>query len=312
MLVSGLCNPVFVIDRGVRSRLRTQPSSHCFSSQKKKMSKLLLSSTIATSTRSIGPMFLVALSNLFFIGSMLMWMIFLWNGALNVVRLDGRITSSYNEVAKLGFDCVLSMAFFIQHSTMIRRPFRRVLAKFIVAAEYHGVIFTNTSAVMLSMVVLFWQKSAYIIANPSNVFVRLLMRAMFVLAIQGFRWAADSLKSFDLLGVDPILRKIGKKEPPPPMPLSMSGPYRYVRHPFYLFCLVLFWACPKLTLDRLLYNVLWSVWVVIGTLLEERDLVMDFGEPYREYQREVPMLIPWFIKPEKTKAKQNALKKKSG
>jgi methanethiol S-methyltransferase len=240
-----------------------------------------------------------------------MWMIFLWNGALNVVRLDDRITSSRMEVVKLGLDCVLSMVLFIQHSTMIRRPFRRFLAKFVVAAQYHGVVYTMTSAIMLSTVVVFWQESSYVIVNPSGIFVRLLMRALFVLAIQGLRWAAHSLKSFDVCGVDPILRKIGKKEPSPPIPLSMSGPYRYVRHPFYLFCLVLFWSCPKLTLDRLLYNVLWSVWVLIGTILEERDLVTDFGETYREYQGQVPMLIPWFIRSEKTKAEPNAPEKKS-
>lgn len=253
-------------------------------------------------------MFLVTLSNFFFAGSMMIWMIFLWSGALNVVLLDDSLTR--NEVAKLGFDGALSMAFFIQHSTMIRRPFRRFLAKF-VAAEYHGAIYTITSGVVLSVVVVFWQKSAYIVMAPSGIVVRLLMRAIFVLAIQGLRWAAHSLKSFDVCGVDPILRKIGKKEPPPPMPLSMSGPYRYVRHPFYFCCLVLFWSCPNLTLDRLLYNVVWSIWVVIGTFLEERDLVMDFGEPYRDYQRKVPMLIPWLVRSGKTKAKPSAPEQKS-
>jgi protein-S-isoprenylcysteine O-methyltransferase Ste14 len=64
-------------------------------------------------------------------------------------------------------------------------------------------------------------------------------------------------------------------------------------------------------LDRLLYNVLWSIWVVIGTFLEERDLVVDFGEPYRDYQRKVPMLIPWLVGSEKTKVKPSALEKRS-
>jgi len=34
------------------------------------------------------------------------------------------------------------------------------------------------------------------------------------------------------------------------------------------------------------------VWIVIGTVLEERDLVAEFGESYREYQSAVPMLVP--------------------
>ena len=51
------------------------------------------------------------------------------------------------------------------------------------------------------------------------------------------------------------------------------------------------------TPDRLLFNVLWSAWVFVGTMLEERDLVRTFGEPYREYQRRVPMLLPLRLRP---------------
>jgi protein-S-isoprenylcysteine O-methyltransferase Ste14 len=31
---------------------------------------------------------------------------------------------------------------------------------------------------------------------------------------------------------------------------------------------------------------------VIGTLLEERKLVLEFGDKYKEYQRQVSMFIP--------------------
>ena len=37
---------------------------------------------------------------------------------------------------------------------------------------------------------------------------------------------------------------------------------------------------------------LWTAWIVIGSILEERDLVFEFGDVYREYQRRVPMFIP--------------------
>ena len=61
----------------------------------------------------------------------------------------------------------------------------------------------------------------------------------------------------------------------------------------YSAALLLFWSYPDLTADRLLFNVLWTLWVVVGTVLEERDPVVAFGDPYRDYQRQVPMLIPW-------------------
>jgi methanethiol S-methyltransferase len=78
-------------------------------------------------------------------------------------------------------------------------------------------------------------------------------------------------------------------------PLTVNGPYRWVRHPLYLFMILMIWSFPGLTIDRLLFNLLWSIWLVIATNLEERDLVSDFGEQYRKYQAKVPMLIPYRI-----------------
>jgi protein-S-isoprenylcysteine O-methyltransferase Ste14 len=57
------------------------------------------------------------------------------------------------------------------------------------------------------------------------------------------------------------------------------------------------WSCPDLTADRLLFNVLWTAWIITATFLEERDLVELFGEDYRMYQRLIPMLLPRSISP---------------
>ena len=75
--------------------------------------------------------------------------------------------------------------------------------------------------------------------------------------------------------------------------LITEGPYSMVRHPLYFFSLVMIWSCPDLSLDRLLFNVLWTGWTAFATALEERDLVTYLGDAYEEYQRKVPMLIPW-------------------
>ena len=220
--------------------------------------------------------------------SMLAWLVFLFHGSLTLVDLG------LGEIAGLGLNGSLSLAFFIQHSTMLRRSFRRWLAKFI-RAEHHGALFTIASGFVLLILVVFWQKSAYVFATPQGI-VRWLMRAVFILSILGFYWSFWALGSFDAFGLSPILNNLRGKEPPP-MPFVVRGPYRLVRHPLYFFCLLLIWSCPDLSLDRLLYNVLWSTWIIVGSVLEERDLVADFGELYRDYQSKVPMLIPWRIRP---------------
>jgi len=42
-----------------------------------------------------------------------------------------------------------------------------------------------------------------------------------------------------------------------------------------------------------LINVVLTVYVVIGTKLEEKKLVLEYGDKYIKYQQEVPMLIPF-------------------
>ena len=76
------------------------------------------------------------------------------------------------------------------------------------------------------------------------------------------------------------------------MPFTVKGPYRYLRHPFYAFSIVALWAIPSLSVDRLLFNVLFTGWIVLGAALEERDLLAQFGDDYARYRQTVPMLVP--------------------
>ncbi len=47
--------------------------------------------------------------------------------------------------------------------------------------------------------------------------------------------------------------------------------------------------------DRLLFNGLWSGWILIACRLEERDLVADFGDAYLCYREKAPVILPWKI-----------------
>jgi protein-S-isoprenylcysteine O-methyltransferase Ste14 len=35
-----------------------------------------------------------------------------------------------------------------------------------------------------------------------------------------------------------------------------------------------------------------TIWIVIGSILEERDLTLESGDVYRDYQRSGPMFLP--------------------
>ncbi len=74
--------------------------------------------------------------------------------------------------------------------------------------------------------------------------------------------------------------------------ISKKGLLGFVRHPMYLALIVYLW-CQVFTMVDLMVTVLLTTYVIIGTLLEERKLVLEFGDSYTKYQQEVPMLIPF-------------------
>ena len=88
-------------------------------------------------------------------------------------------------------------------------------------------------------------------------------------------------------------RAIAKKKELPPLPFTCEGALAYVRHPWYSSGLALLWTVGPITDANLPIRIILTLYLIIATLLEERKLVKELGEPYLRYQNQVPMLIPW-------------------
>jgi protein-S-isoprenylcysteine O-methyltransferase Ste14 len=56
---------------------------------------------------------------------------------------------------------------------------------------------------------------------------------------------------------------------------------------------MIIWLTPVMTVNLLALIVSLSLYLVVGARLEERKLILEFGQTYREYQKQTPMLIPW-------------------
>lgn len=216
--------------------------------------------------------------------SMLLFGLFLTGRSFTAVDLG------YEPLGILGWDMLLCVAFFLQHSVMIRAGFRRKLTA-IVPRRFLGIFYTAASGVALLALVLLWQNTGNAAWSLQGI-SRWTARGFFGLSLAGLLWGYLALRSVDLFGMRPILAPVDTADPPR-APFTVRGPYRFVRHPLYFFVLILIWSCPDVTTDRLLLNVLFTVWMVVGTILEERDLVLEFNDSYPDYQRQVPMLIPW-------------------
>lgn len=213
-----------------------------------------------------------------------MFMSFLYSGPLNLIDLG------LKEHQILLFDAGISLLFFAQHSLMIRQSFRRFVERFI-PESYSSAIYSVSSGIVLAAVLFLWQGSETKIASAEGI-LRIILQTTFFLSMVGFFWVFSTLKHIDAFGVARIRNSLrGRK--PREMPFVVAGAYRVVRHPLYFLSLVAIWVYPDLIADRLVFNVLWTIWIISGTLLEERDLIREFGEKYLNYQQEVPMLIPY-------------------
>lgn len=222
-------------------------------------------------------------------GGMAAWLVFIFWGPW--IRLMPRI----GPAAGLLMDALLCLLFFIQHSIMVRRRFRLWLTR-TVRAEFHGVLYASASGTCLLVLVLLWQPIASPLWLPPD-WVRWAMAGIFLLAAGGAWWGTRALNEFDALGIKPALGVFNRNPKVAPMGLTVRGPYRWVRHPLYFLSLIIIWSGPVYTLDRLLHNLMWSIWIIIGAHYEERDLVACFGDAYRSYRKSVPMLLPKSIQP---------------
>ncbi len=115
------------------------------------------------------------------------------------------------------------------------------------------------------------------------VLVQLLAAAALVIGIR-------QTDTWDLLG----LRQLAK-EASPQAKLTTGGLYRHVRHPLYTAGMVFIWFIPVMTVNILVINAGLTIYTIVGALLEERKLSIEFGQAYAAYAADTPMFIP-FIK----------------
>ena len=206
------------------------------------------------------------------------------------IGLWGAVPMGLSEAEARWWDGLLSLLFFAQHSGMIRRPVREWLSR-VVPASYQRALYSIVSGFTLAAVVLLWQPSAnhvIVLGGPLQWFAR----AMAGLAVALFLWGMTSLAGLDMLGLAAI-RAHRRGTAPAAPEFMVRGPYRWVRHPWYLGAILLLWSGTDVSADRLLLNMLWTAWICLGAHWEERDLRNEFGKSYEAYQHQVPMFLPW-------------------
>ncbi len=201
---------------------------------------------------------------------------------------DGPDTAVVTAVA-INVGLIFLFGFF--HSLMAREGFKRWWTR-IVPAEAERSTYVIQSAVFLSLAMWQWQP----LPTSLWAFDGALAWAMYGVHVLGVVLVLLStflIDHFELFGLSQIWNANKKRAQPKPV-FKAPFLYRFVRHPMQLGVILVFFGTPHMTIGHALFAGLMTLYVMIGLWFEERALVREFGETYRAYQRQVPMLIPRF------------------
>src|SRR5262245_9433990 len=180
--------------------------------------------------------------------------------------------------------------FAVQHSVMARKGFKRWWTQLVSpAVERSTFVLFATLALML----LLWQW------RPIPTIVWQVSDSTVAMALTGlslFGWlivlaSTFMINHFELFGLHQVANHlVGRRMSEVRFKTPML--YKLVRHPIYLGFIIAFWAAPVMTVGHLLFAAVTTAYIIVGIMLEERDLVDQFGDEYRHYRERVGMLTP--------------------
>jgi methanethiol S-methyltransferase len=203
----------------------------------------------------------------------------------------------------LAIDGALLALFALQHSVMARPWFKRAWTR-IVPEPVERSTYVLFSSIALLLMFWQWRPIGGVIWSVENgiaetVFVGLYVAGLLIVLLSTFL-----INHFDLFGLRQVyLYLMGR----PYTHLEFRTPffYRYVRHPLYVGWLLTFWAAPVMTVAHLFFAIMTTAYILVAIQLEEADLVAVYGDKYRRYRKQVPMIIPALSSSQEERTSEN-------
>lgn len=190
----------------------------------------------------------------------------------------------------LAVNVLLLALFAAQHSVMARPAFKRWWTGFVPQPIERS---TYVLLASLVLILLYWQWRTMpaVVWDVRSWVVRFGLYALFWLGWATALAATFVINHFELFGLRQIVLA-WRAKPYSELGFRITLLYRLVRHPLMLGFIIAFWATPTMTAGHLLFAAVTTGYILIALQLEERDLATELGDQYRQYRRNVPMLLP--------------------
>jgi protein-S-isoprenylcysteine O-methyltransferase Ste14 len=164
--------------------------------------------------------------------------------------------------------------FALHHSALARSGLKAAVSRR-VSPDLERPLYIWISSVLFFLVCWAWQEV------PGVVWSAETWRPLLVgVQISGVVLSAMAARRLSLLG----LREPGTAGQSGAV--VTDGLYRFVRHPLYFAWMLIVWPAPEMTVTRLVFAAVSSLYLVVAIPFEERDLVRTLGAPYETYCRQ--------------------------
>jgi methanethiol S-methyltransferase len=182
----------------------------------------------------------------------------------------------------------------VQHSYLISVGFTNRLTRLLknYYAFYRVLYILISCVLIIPLINLTSQLDNRVILNytfPLSVLRYALLSGSLLIFLWAFFFDYDFLSFF---GVRQILTFRTEKTVSLSDRVKKNGLLGIIRHPMYFALLIFLW-CQTFRVADIVVNAVLTIYIIIGTRLEEKKLVLQFGYSYFKYQQEVPMLIPF-------------------
>lgn len=196
----------------------------------------------------------------------------------------------------MGYLLIASLwtAYCLLHSFLVSTSFTNLLTRLLRNYyAFYRIFFVSFSLALLIPLIRYtdqFDNNVIITYSPPwNIVRYILLLGSLSIFFWAFFFDYDSLSFF---GIRQILNFGMEKKINPSEDLKRNGLLGVIRHPMYFALIIALW-CTTFTMTGIMVNTILTAYVIMGTILEEKKLVLEFGEAYVKYQQEVPMLIPF-------------------
>jgi protein-S-isoprenylcysteine O-methyltransferase Ste14 len=188
-------------------------------------------------------------------------------------------------------NALLLSLFAVQHSSMARRGFKAFWTRVLVPKAVERSTYVVAASVCLIVLFAFWRPMTGVVWSVENAALAKLLIAVSLGGWGLVLVATFLINHFDLFGLQQVYLHAKGVTPEPPK-FKQPGIYKLIRHPIYLGFIIAFWVTPHMTFGHLLFAVATLGYIVVAIQLEERDLIHEYGDTYKQYRDRTRGLVP--------------------